>query len=262
MMERFWITTMARGIGSLATGALIMIMAIASPPRATAGPMSEEQGDAILNELAQIRQLLDQQLRQAGANLPPAMPSQRAKIPLGSGHTLGREDAPITLVEFTDYQCPFCRDFHLTTFEQIKMKYIDTGKVRFVSRDLPLDFHPHAVKAAQTARCAGEQGRYWEARHTLIVNASTLSPDLFASLAKDLNLDTAKFQACLQSDTQQKAVEEDMAAARAAAITGTPTFVLGPTTHGTVDGPMIIGAQPFEVFDTKIKELLAAAPSP
>lgn len=253
---------MARVIGSLATGALIMIIALASPPRATAGAMTEEQGAAILNELTQIRLLLDQQLRLASANLPPAMPSQRAKIPLGSGHALGREDAPITLVEFTDYQCPFCRDFHLTTFEQIKLKYIDTGKVRFVSRDLPLDIHPHAVKAAQTARCAGDQGRYWEARHTLIVNANTLSPDLFASLATNLHLDTATFQACLQSETQQKAVEDDMAAARAASITGTPTFVLGPTTHGSIDGPMIIGAQPFEVFDTKIKEMLAATPSP
>jgi protein-disulfide isomerase len=224
--------------------------------------MTEEQGKAILDELTQIRQLLDQQLRQAGANSPPAMLTQRAMIPLGSGPTLGREDSPITLVEFTDYQCPFCRDFHLTTFEQIKEKYIDTGKVRFISRDLPLDIHPHAMQAAQTARCAGEQGRYWEVRHTLIVNASTLSPDLFVRFAKDLNLDTAKFQTCLQSDMQQKAVEEDMAAARAVAITGTPTFVLGPTTNGTVDGLMIIGAQPFEVFDSKIKELLAAAPSP
>lgn len=247
----------------IAAGLLVLPLVAAFSPSVRAGPMTEEQGEAILSELKQIRLLLDQQLRQTGANLPPATPPpQRAKIPVNSAYMLGREDAPVTLVEFTDYECPFCQDFHMTTFERLKQTYIETGTLRFISRDLPLEFHQHASTAAQAARCAGEQGHYWEARHLLIVNARTLSPELFTTIARDLHLDTDRFQACLQSEKQKEGVEADMNTARAAAITGTPTFVLGRTTNGALEGPMIIGAQPFEVFDAKIKELLAATPSP
>lgn len=248
---------MNRSLGLSTTGLLVLWFVIFSPPTGSAGPMTEEQGEAILNELKQIRLLLDQQVRQTGVNLPPAIPSpQRATIQVNSAYTLGREDAPLTLVEFTDYQCPFCRDFHMTTFEQLKKTYIEAGTLRFISRDLPLEFHPHASKAAQAARCAGEHGKYWEARHLFILNAQTLSPEMITTLVNDLGIDSAQFQACLESERYKQAVLEDTTAARSAAITGTPTFVLGRTANGTLEGPLIIGAQPFETFDAKIKELL------
>ena len=92
---------------------------------------------------------------------------------------LGRADAPVTLVEFTDLECPFCRSFHVGAFEKVKQTYIDSGKVRFVSFDFPLDIHPNARPAALAVRCAGEQGKFWEMRHLVTVNATALSREKY-----------------------------------------------------------------------------------
>src|ERR1017187_2441884 len=121
--------------------------------------ITRQQADEILNELRQIRQLLEKQNPKAAAPQPQEI--TRAKLNLEGFAMLGSKDAPITMVEFTDYQCPFCQRFHLSTFSDLKKNYIDTGKVRFYSRDMPLDFHPNALRAAQAARCGGEQGQFW-----------------------------------------------------------------------------------------------------
>ena len=89
---------------------------------------------------------------------------------------LGSANATITLIEFTDYQCPFCSRHFNQTYEQIKKDYIDTGKVKFYLRDFPLGFHPNAQKAAEAARCAGDQGKYWEMHDALFKNQSEWSP--------------------------------------------------------------------------------------
>src|SRR3989338_5451600 len=137
-------------------------------------PITKEQADAILKELQAIRQLLEQMQRQQAQPRPvqqpvqPPAPPAKVKVRSDGPYWLGKADAPVTVVEFTDYQCPFCRRFHQSAFEEIKKNYIDTGKVRFVSRDLPLDIHANAARAAHAARCAGEQGKFWEMRHLLI----------------------------------------------------------------------------------------------
>src|SRR6476659_2383693 len=113
--------------------------------------ITREQADAILSELKQIRTLLEKGQRVAAA--PQPEPVVKASLKIGTEPALGSKDAPLTMVEFTDYQCGFCRHFHLTTFPEIRKKYIDTGKVRFVTRDLPLDFHANAFPAAEAARC-------------------------------------------------------------------------------------------------------------
>ena len=87
---------------------------------------------------------------------------------------LGDKNAPLTVVEFTDYQCPFCQRFHVTSYPDLKKNYIDTGKVRFYSRDLPLDFHANAMRAAQAARCANDQGQYWKMREIMSANPDKL----------------------------------------------------------------------------------------
>src|SRR5215471_6315867 len=122
--------------------------------------MTRDQADAILNELKAIHQLLLTQQNVAAAKAAPAAApaSDNVQMKMASGwYSIGRDDAPVTMVEFADYQCPFCRKFHAETFAELKKNYIDTGKVRYVSRDLPLDFHPNAPGAAVAARCAGEQ---------------------------------------------------------------------------------------------------------
>src|SRR5262245_41431233 len=118
--------------------------------------ITQQQATEILNELRQIRMLLEKQAKPAG---PPPEQITKARLNLEGVAMIGNKDAPITIVEFTDYQCPFCQRFHVTTFADLKKNYIDTGKVRFYSRDMPLDFHPNAMRAAQASRCAGDQNQ-------------------------------------------------------------------------------------------------------
>ena len=114
--------------------------------------ITRQQADQILDELRQIRQLLEKQ--QAQAPRPQEEQPTRAKLHLAGFAMLGSKEAPLTIVEFTDYQCPFCQRFHTTAFPELKKNYIATGKVRFYSRDMPLDFHPNAMRAGESARCA------------------------------------------------------------------------------------------------------------
>lgn len=165
-------------------------------------------------------------------------------------------------MEFTDYQCPFCSRFHTSAFEQLKTDYIDTGLVRFVSRDLPLPFHGQAMGAAKAARCAGDQNpeAYWQMRHLLLVNSSALSRENMLTYAQDLSLNVERFTTCLDSDQHLTNIQRDVADASTAGLTGTPSFVLGTASGNTVAGPTIIGAQPYEAFEAQIKQLLPADP--
>jgi protein-disulfide isomerase len=169
---------------------------------------------------------------------------------------MGRDDAPVTVVEFADYQCPFCRKFHSETFAELKKNYIDTGKVRYVSRDLPLDFHPNAPGAAVAARCAGEQHKFWEMRDMMVVNAADLTPPSLLKYGEQINLDMTAFGACLNDKKYTAAVQKDVADAGTLGISGTPSFVVGKTSKDRIDGVRIVGAVPYSVFDTAIKNQL------
>jgi protein-disulfide isomerase len=244
------------------TALLLLPAALAAGPAiARAQGITEEQAQAILSELGQIRRLLEQMLQRQGpaAQRAPA-PDQRLRVVVRGAPALGREDAPVTLVEFTDLECPFCRQFHVTTFEQIRRNFVDTGLVRFVTRDLPLDIHQHAMKAAHAARCAGEQDRFWEMRHALIVSARGLAPETLPDYARDLGLDVDRFRGCLDAERHGPAIQQDIAEARALGVNGTPTFVLGRSGPDAVEGVRIVGAQPYPAFAARIQELLPAKP--
>jgi protein-disulfide isomerase len=234
--------------------ALPLALVLALPAGAGAQGITSQQAEEILKELRSIRQLLE---RQPAAPQAPPAPSERVKLPAAPAYAIGREDAPLTLVEFTDLECPFCRTFHVTTFEQLKKNYIETGKLRFVTRDLPLPFHASALPAAHAARCAGEQSRFWEMRHVLTINAAALNRDAMFTFAKDLGLDMNQFSACFAGERHKAAIDRDVADAQAADVNGTPTFVLGKTTTGDFEGARIVGAQPYATFEQKIRELLA-----
>jgi protein-disulfide isomerase len=234
-------------------------LVLLSQGTAAAQGITQEQADAILQELRQIRQLLERAPQQNAAGpARPAVGEQRVKLGPARAHALGAPQAPVTLVEFVDVQCPFCRQFHLTTFEQLKKNYIDTGKLLFVSRDLPLTSHRHALKGAHAARCAGDQNKYWEMRHVLLVNANNLKDDAMSTFASDLALDVSRFEGCLKAERYRAEVQKDIDDARAAGITGTPAFVLGKTSKDGLEGVKIVGAQPYAVFEAKINELLMA----
>ena len=220
--------------------------------------ITRQQGDEMIKELRAMRQALERLTQpQQAPKTPP--PDRRGKLAPVRGPVMGKPDAPLTLVEFTDLQCPYCNRFTTTSFEQIKKTYIDTGKLRFVSRDFPLDFHPQAMPAARAVRCAAEQGRFWELRMALVRNASKLSPAFITSAATELKLDMTAFAACIAGNRHDAEINADMEAGRSLGIEGTPSFLLGRTTGDTLEGVLVIGAVPFEVFDAKIKELLAPA---
>src|ERR1035441_4839957 len=144
---------------------LALLLPLGAPGATKDQGITREQADEILKELRQIRQLLESQQAKA----PQAQEEQvvKAKVNLEGFAMLGSKEAPLTIVEFTDYQCPFCQRFHTTAFPELKKNYIDTGKVRFYSRDMPLDFHPDAMRAAEAARCASDQGQFWRLRDVL-----------------------------------------------------------------------------------------------
>ena len=223
--------------------------------------LTGEQGDAILNELKAIHQLLLNQQNGAGKSASTVAPgSERVQMKMTSGwYSIGREDAPVTMIEFTDYQCPFCRKYHAESFGELKRNYIDTGKVRFISRDLPLDFHPYAQKAAEAARCAGDQEKYWELRDRMISNVD-LSPDAILKMAQTDSLDMTSFRACLDGEKHKVEIEKDAADAGALGINGTPSFVIGRISKDMLDGDRVVGAVPISVFDTEIKKFLPSIP--
>src|SRR5690606_8026753 len=160
-------------------------------------------------------------------------------------------DAPVVLVEFTDYQCPFCSRHFLETYPQIKADYVDSGKVRYVFLDFPLtSIHPQAQQAAEAALCAGDQGAYVEMHDMLFArqgewNGRSDAADLFTNYATDLGLDAAGFAECLDSRTHESAVLADLEQGIRLGVDGTPAFFL--------NGNFLSGAQPYEVFRDTIE---------
>jgi protein-disulfide isomerase len=218
--------------------------------------ITREQADQILNELRQIRLLLEKQ--QVKAPQDREGQATRAKLNLEGFAMLGSKQAPLTIVEFTDYQCPFCQRFHTTSFVDLKKNYIDTGKVRFYSRDLPLDFHANAMRAAQAARCASEQGQFWQLHDVMGANPDKLDMDSLVADAADLKMNVKTFRTCVESEKYKNAVQTDVMEAMKIGANGTPTFVIGKSTPDGVDGELVVGAQPYPMFDEKLKELGSA----
>jgi protein-disulfide isomerase len=230
-------------------------LALLVPLAAQDQGITRQQADQILNELRQIRQLLEKQ--QAAKPQEPAAPT-RATLNLEGFQMLGSKGAPITMVEFTDYQCPYCRQFHVTVFNELKKNFIDTGKVRFYSRDLPLDtLHPNATRAAEAARCAADQGQFWTMRNVMGANPDKLDMDHLAGFATDLKLDTFAFRNCVESEKYKNAVQSDVLEATKIGAQATPSFVIGKSTPEGVDGELMIGALPYPSFEQKLKQLEA-----
>jgi protein-disulfide isomerase len=220
--------------------------------------ITSEQAQQILDELQQVRQLLQQQSAQLQALTEKngGGGPTRAKLDLKGFQMLGSKDAPVTLVEFTDYQCPYCRQFHATVFGDLKKNFIDTGKVRFYSRDLPLDqIHPNAMRAAEAARCAADQGQFWPMRDLMGSHPDKLDLENLVTEAGTLHIDTKTFRACVESQKYKEAVQTDVLEATKIGAEATPTFVLGKSTPEGVDGELIIGSQPYSAFVNAISKL-------
>ena len=172
---------------------------------------------------------------------------RRYEIPTENAYALGPADAPITLVEFSDYQCPFCRRWHAEVYEPLLAAY--PGQIRFVYRHLPLDsIHPDAISAAEAAMCAGEQDAYWPF-HEKLFSSEALGNQVYVQYAEELGLDVQTFAACVSERKYQEAVAADTNFAIDLGIRSTPTFF--------INGLAIVGAQPLDVFKQVIDKELA-----
>ena len=162
---------------------------------------------------------------------------------------LGEADAPVTIIEFGDYECPYCEVFYKETEEQIRRKYIETGKVKMVYRDFPLDKHPSAMPAALAAQCAGDQGKYWAYHDALFDRQAQLATMDYTALAKELGLNEKTFKSCLDSRKYENEVKKDYQDGVRAGVKGTPAFF--------INGIFIEGAYPYEDFEKVIEAALA-----
>lgn len=170
----------------------------------------------------------------------------------------GDPDAPVTIVEFSDYQCPYCKRSNDSAINQINEEYISKGKVRLVFRDYPLPFHKKATPAAVAANCAGEQGKYWEVHDFLFEDPKTnLDIPTIIDSAEKLGLDKAKLQACINDKSKETEITKDFKDGQKYGVRGTPSYFIGKTEDGKeFTGTFVRGAQPYSVFKEHIEEQL------
>jgi len=211
-------------------------------------------------DLAEIKTLLEQRARPA-----PGRPAfQPTDFTVGDSPALGAATAPVTLVEFSDYQCPFCKRHATTVMPDIIKEFVDTGKVRIVMREFPIEnLHKDAKGAALAALCTREQGKYWQMHDVLFANQKALLPDDLKNYAATLGMDTVAFNRCLDEGKYAKQVAASIAEGQKLGISGTPSFVAGLTDKadpGKVRLTRFIrGAQPLSSFQQNLNELLQEA---
>ena len=178
--------------------------------------------------------------------IPPDI--KRYEVSEDGNPSWGRDDAPITIIEFSDYECPYCRKWHDEVWPLIQKEY--KNKVRLVYRDFPLEsIHSNAIPAAAAANCANEQDAYWEFNEALFSMKYELNVSSYQQYAKDLKLDMDAFNGCLESKRYNAEVQADLEYAYSLGIQSTPTFF--------VNGLAVVGAQPYDLFEFIIEKELA-----
>lgn len=209
-------------------------------------------------------------LEVVNASSAPTVPTQEVaagpvKVSTDDDPVLGDKNAPVTLIEFSDYECPFCKRHFTTTFPDIVKNYINTGKVKLVFRDMPLSFHdPMATYEAMAANCVREQGGdsgYFKMHDEMFTkttsNGTGLTQDAVMKIVDGLGYNSALVKSCVESGKYKDEIAKDIADGNAAGATGTPSFFVGksdPT--GSIEGTLIVGAVPYSEFSTAIDKLL------
>ncbi len=213
--------------------------------------------DKLAKADAEVKTAQAAQLAAVQQNNAPSNPTpQTMKVDNGHLPILGNANAKVTMVEFSDFQCPYCKQFFTNTESQIINQYVNTGKVKLVYRQFPLPFHPNAHVAAEASECANEQNKFWEYHNLLFQKqndwVNIQQPDVlstFTDYAGQLGLNTDQFSSCVTSGKYKKKVDDDMNAGNTAGVTGTPTFA--------IDGNVLVGAEPLATFQAAIDKELA-----
>jgi len=241
---------------------LATLILVSGAAQAGPGELSSTQADQILAELKEIHRLLLAQqapAAKAGATSPGApLPPTVVSIPVANHESLGAADAPVVLVEYTDYQCPFCRRFHERTWPELRRRYVDTGKVRYEIRDMPLPFHDEALPAALVARCAGKQGKFWPVFEALLGKPEALTKEGPRQAAMDAGVAGPPLDQCTRDPATRQSIDADTGDAERIGVDGTPGFVIARRHGDRLEGTLILGAQPAATFATRIDALLAA----
>ena len=251
------------------TTLLFVLVSVQPPPRPAVAQTEAELARGLAElldgqrrigrQIAEIERLLAGP--DAARPAAPAGPEVEGRvIDLGANPVKGARDAPVTLVEFTDYQCPYCARHVRETWPRIERQYVATGKLRYATLDLPLErIHPLAFKAAQATHCAEQQGGFWRMHDRLFASQQALEP--WTAHAEALGLDVATFDACLEGGLYAAAVRRDMAVAARLGVDGTPGFILArtdPNDPTKVRGlSFLSGARPFADFQAAIDRALA-----
>jgi len=216
----------------------------------------KEGQEAIQKDLEAIKSLLLTQQKQKKAPVP----FKETYINLQGGHKKGYDSARLVIINFSEYQCPYCAQFFRDAMPNIEKEYINTKKVRYVFMDFPLSFHAQSMKAAEAASCAEEQGKYWEMNECLFANQDTLSPETILKQGEVIGLEMDKFKQCLNHGNFIDAIKSTMAEGQKAGVSGTPTFLLGFIDQdGKVKATKkIVGVQSYTAFKDAIESLLSS----
>jgi protein-disulfide isomerase len=219
--------------------------------------------EAMQKDLAEIKALVQQGARAAPA--AAAAPAFREQVvSIGDAPFRGEAKATLTLIEFSDYQCPFCSRHYQQVMPKIVSDYVDTGKLKYVMFENPISsLHKNAYNASLAALCAGDQGKYWEMHNIMFDNQKELTDDKLKAYAVSIGLKAAEFNACLDTRKYEKQVNSDIATGTRLGVQGTPGFVIGltdPKDPGQVTASVYIkGAQSFDQFKANIDQLLEPA---
>jgi protein-disulfide isomerase len=217
--------------------------------------------EAMQKDLAEIKTLV----QQGAPAAPAAAPAFREQVvSIGAAPFKGEATATVTLIEFSDYQCPFCGRHYKQVMPKIVSDYVDTGKLKYVMFEHPISsLHDNAYNASLAALCAGDQGKYWEMHNIMFDNQKELEVDKLKSYAVTIGLNAAEFNTCLDTKKYEKQVNSDLAIADGLGVEGTPGFAIGLTdpkdpSKATLSA-YIKGAQAFDKFKANIDQLLEPA---
>lgn len=223
---------------------------------------------ALQKDIAALKQRIDAmeaELAELRRSAPAAVQgSSVVTMNLEQAPTRGSVDAPLVLVEVSDFQCPFCARYARETLPQLIREYVEAGKVRYAFVNLPLPIHRFASKAAEAAACARDQGKFWELHDQFFANQAQLAPPQLVNQASALGLKVDTFQSCLDNNTHAAYIRDDVTMVQRAGVTATPTFFIGtvdPTTKVFTAAQRIVGAKPVAVFRNTIDALLTATAS-
>ena len=228
---------------------------------------AEETQDAILQELKEIKRLLEENIKRGGIGAPKGPPASEkldgVSVRVDGNPFKGSSTAKVSIVEFSDYQCPFCARHVRDTLPLLEKNFIATGLVKYVFRDFPLDaLHPTARALGIGAACAGEQDKYWEMHDYFFEHQKDLSPGNIEDYATSLGMNMENFQACVTTESIQQAVQQDVEDGKKLGINGTPSFLFGLTNEHEKDikaQHIFRGALPYADFKNIIEKLLNAS---